>query len=343
MGFAELVADLGSGVPRGAVVEALEALARRSLLERGPGGSFTLQPVVLEYATERLVERVGGEVLAGEPVLLVRHALVKAQAKEYVRRSQERLIAQPLLEHLRTSLGSAEAVERRLLALLGAWRGRGAEEQGYGPGNVVNLLRLLRGDLRGLDLSQLALRQAYLPEVEAQDASQADAHLAEAALAEAFTYPTSVALSADGACLAAGTTMGEVCLWRVADHTLLLAAQGHSAGVVSVALGADGQLVASGGYDRTVKLWEVPSGRLLTTLQGHSGGVLGVALSVDGRLVASGSSDSSVKLWEASSGACLRTLRRDRRYERLDITGLTGVTEAQRAALLALGARDGET
>jgi hypothetical protein len=34
----------------------------------------------------------------------------------------------------------------------------------------------------------------------------------------------------------------------------------------------------------------------------------------------------------------LRTLRGDRRYERLDITGLTGVTEAQRQAMLALGA-----
>ena len=36
----------------------------------------------------------------------------------------------------------------------------------------------------------------------------------------------------------------------------------------------------------------------------------------------------------------LRTLRADRRYERLDITGLTGVNEAQRATLLALGAID---
>jgi hypothetical protein len=34
----------------------------------------------------------------------------------------------------------------------------------------------------------------------------------------------------------------------------------------------------------------------------------------------------------------LHTLRPERRYERLDITGLTGVTEAQRAALLVLGA-----
>src|SRR5205823_2778848 len=38
------------------------------------------------------------------------------------------------------------------------------------------------------------------------------------------------------------------------------------------------------------------------------------------------------------SGAYLRTLQSDRHYERLDITGLTGVTEAQRTALLALGA-----
>jgi len=44
------------------------------------------------------------------------------------------------------------------------------------------------------------------------------------------------------------------------------------------------------------------------------------------------------KLWDPNSGACLRTLRGDRRYERMDITGLTGVTDAQRAALRALGA-----
>jgi hypothetical protein len=34
----------------------------------------------------------------------------------------------------------------------------------------------------------------------------------------------------------------------------------------------------------------------------------------------------------------LRTLRPERRYERLEIAGLTGVTDAQQTALLALGA-----
>jgi WD40 repeat protein len=62
-----------------------------------------------------------------------------------------------------------------------------------------------------------------------------------------------------------------------------------------------------------------------------------VALRGDGRVLASGSIDGTVRLWDVPDGASLRMLRADRRYERLDITGLTGVTEAQRGALLALG------
>ena len=50
-----------------------------------------------------------------------------------------------------------------------------------------------------------------------------------------------------------------------------------------------------------------------------------------------------MRLWETPGGAQVRTLRAERRYERLDITGLTGITEAQRQALLTLGAVEDET
>jgi WD40 repeat protein len=73
-------------------------------------------------------------------------------------------------------------------------------------------------------------------------------------------------------------------------------------------------------------------------LEGHTGGVWGLALSADSHLVASGSEDGTVRLWNASSGTSLQVLRSARRYERVDITGVTGLTAAQRAALLGLGA-----
>jgi WD40 repeat protein len=63
-----------------------------------------------------------------------------------------------------------------------------------------------------------------------------------------------------------------------------------------------------------------------------------VALSADGQLLSSGGFDGTIRLWEASTGRWLRTLRAERRYQHLDITGLTGITAAQRTALLALGA-----
>ena len=209
---------------------------------------------------------------------------------------------------------------------------------------MVNLLRLERGDLRGLDLTHLALRQAYLAGVEAQDASLAGAHLSEAVLAEAFNFPICVALSGDGALLAAGTSAGEVWLWRVADRTPLLALEGHTGVVWGVALNADGRLLASGSGDGTVRLWEAPSGRLLATLEGHTGGVWGVALSADGRLLASGGWDGTVRLWDprsassagqgASSGGLLATLQGH-------TGGVWGVALSADGRLLASGGLDG--
>src|SRR5262249_12884071 len=144
---------------------------RRSLLERSERRSgFTLHSVVLEYVTEQLVEQIGQELRSGALERLCAQPLVKATARDYARRSQERLIAAPVLNRLIATSGSPSVAEQRLLALLAQLRTETADTQGHGPGNLANLLRLLRGDLRGLDLSRLAIRQAYLAEVDAQDA-----------------------------------------------------------------------------------------------------------------------------------------------------------------------------
>src|SRR6266545_1119405 len=226
--LAEMLAALSPRVSRGAVLEAVEELRRRSLIERAETSgavAFTLQSVVLEYVTDRLVADVADEIQRGQPLLLVEQPLIQALAKDYVRQSQERLIGAPILQQLKAHHADG-GTEQRLLRLLEGWRERAARAQDYGPGNVVNLLRLQRGHLRGLDLSRLVLRGVYLQGVEMQDANLSGALLAETVLAEAFDFPGWVTLSGDGALLAAGTTTGQVWLWRGADRRPLLAVQG---------------------------------------------------------------------------------------------------------------------
>jgi hypothetical protein len=233
---------------------------------------------------------------------------IRARAKDYVRHAQERLIAEPILRQLQANC-SPRGTEKELLRLLETWRNRPHAAQGYGPGNVLNLLRVVRGNLRGLDLSRLALREAYLAGIETQDASLTGADLSEAVLGDSFKYPTSVIMHREGTRLVAGTGTGEVWLWRVEDRTPLLVLRGHSGQVYRLALSGNERIVASGGEDGTIRLWELSAGQPLASFEAHTSGVLGVALNEDGRLMASGGLDGSVRLWDTSAERPIATLR----------------------------------
>ena len=56
--------------------------------------------------------------------------------------------------------------------------------------------------------------------------------------------------------------------------------------------------------------------------------------------MASCGDDGAIRLWDLESGEPQQTLRRDRLYERLTITGIRDFTEAQQASLRALGTFD---
>ena len=102
-------------------------------------------------------------------------------------------------------------------------RTREVDAQGYGPTNLLALLREQRGHLSGLDLSRLAMRGAYLQGVEMHDASLAGATLSETVFNEAFDILWAVAISQSGQYWAAGSRRGEVRVWREEGTTLHLA------------------------------------------------------------------------------------------------------------------------
>jgi WD40 repeat protein len=72
--------------------------------------------------------------------------------------------------------------------------------------------------------------------------------------------------------------------------------------------------------------------------EGHQETVHALKVSPDGRRLASCGDDGAIVLWDLERGQLLRTLRRDRPYERLTITGIRGLSDAQKASLCALGA-----
>ncbi|HEX6552951.1 MAG TPA: NB-ARC domain-containing protein [Ktedonobacteraceae bacterium] len=291
---------------RAQVLEALEALRRRSLLERGQQATFSLQSVVMEYLTDELGERLSEEIVLGPPKLLRQVALAQAQAKDYVRKSQVRLLVQPLLERLRAELGTDAQVEAHLLRLLAQFRREDAAKEGYGPANVITLLTALRGHLRGLDLSRLSIRGAYLQGVEMQDASLSGALLQECVFTETFDAIIAVVTSPTGQYWAAGSRRG-VWVWREAGQILHLAWQAYTDETYGLAFSQDERMLASGGLDGSVKLWDVETGTLLWS-GWQTQGTTWLAFAPDGSLLASGGHEGTVRLWDAKLGTALQEL-----------------------------------
>jgi WD40 repeat protein/transcriptional regulator with XRE-family HTH domain len=294
-------------VLRAQLLEALEALRRRSLLERGQQASFSLQSVVMEFLTDVLGERLAEEIVLGNPGQLRRLALEQAQAKDYVREIQVRLLVRPLTLRLRAELGADALVEAHLLRLLAQFRAEDAATQGYGPANVLSLLKALRGHLRGLDLSRLAIRGAYLQGFDMQDATLAGAVMRECVFSEDFDAITAVAISRIGRYWAALSRRGEMRVWREEGKLLHRAWQAHTNTTLALAFSPNEHTLASGSEDGSVKLWNVASSALLWS-GWHTKVTLCLAFSPDGSLLASGSQDGSVRLWEASLGTPLEDI-----------------------------------
>ncbi len=290
---------------RGALLEALDGLLRRSLVE-SRGDRFTLQPVVMEYLTDRFVQQVCQELAEEQIGLLMSHALIKAQAKDYVRESQVRLILRLVAQWL-LAIGKA-ALEAKCKRLLSFLHETHSGQSGYAAGNVLNLLIELGIDLRGYDFSHLAVWQAYLQEAPLQEVNFAHANLATSVFTDTFAGILWMTLSRSGKLAAAVTIGNEIRVWQVPGGTPLITCPGHDEWVYAVAFSPDEQTLASCGDDQTIRIWDARTGECLKALRGHNGLIWSVAFSPDEQTLASCGDDQTIRLWDARTGECLKVL-----------------------------------
>jgi len=326
--------DIVSAVQSLELPEVLESLRRRSLIESRMG-MFTQQPMVMEYMTDQLIEQVCEEITTGQISLFRSHSLLKAQAKDYVRDAQIRLIVKPVIDQLLTKFESKSNVEGQLRLILSTLQERSPLQPGYTSGNILNLLCQLQIDLSSYDFSNLNVWQAYLQGVNLHQANFAHSDLAKSVFSKTFGSILSVSFSLDGKILSAVDTTGETHLWQVANVKQLLSWKGQTDWVRAIAFSQDGQILASASCSsHALTIYEVTTGQCLKTFHGHTSRVGSVAFSRDSQTLASGSDDGTLKLWSVITGECLRTLQAQSNW----VTSLTFSPDGQ---VLASGSNDG--
>lgn len=347
--IAELVEDIVPAVSRHRVLDTLESLSWRSLIET-QSGCYTLQPVVMEYVTNRFTEHITTELETATLDLFLRYALIKTTVSDYIRDSQRRLILQPIADQLCQTFPAQKSLEQQIIDLLNVLRSDTVQPSDYGGGNLINLCCFLEIGLSHCDFSGLTIRHGYFSKAKLHNVNMADASLIHTVFTHTFSSILSVAFSPDYRWLAAGDSNGQLRVWRTSDYQCLFTVQGHKDWAKAIAFSPDGQKLASGGddtfiriwdiqsgqllqmleghenyvqtiafqsheilisgsHDYTIKIWNIQTGKVIQTLEGHDGPVRSVAVSPDKRMFATGSSDCSVKLWNFVTGTCLATLR----------------------------------
>jgi hypothetical protein len=196
--LSELREDIVSLASPPKLIEALESLVRRSLIEK-VARSFTLQNVVMEYMTDRLIEQISEEIRKEKFELFNSHALIKATAKDYVRESQIRLTLKPVADKL------TREQTQNIVSIL---RNQAENSTGYATANIINMLVHLKTNLCSYDFSNLMIKQAYLQGVNLRGVNFADSEITNSVFTEPFGSVETVAFSPDGKLLVVGDTDG---------------------------------------------------------------------------------------------------------------------------------------
>ncbi len=156
----------------------------------------------------------------------------------------------------------------------------------------------------------------------------------------------SIAFRADGKQLVSGSEDGTVRIWDLKSGQCESVfqdrpAQGHSKAdrIASVAFSPNGDRIASGGVDQTVKVWNLKTGDC-EILRGHCDRIWSVKFNRNGSMIASGSEDQTVRLWNVETGECVKVLQKPQPYDGMNIANVSGITNAQKTTLKALGAID---
>lgn len=147
-----------------------------------------------------------------------------------------------------------------------------------------------------------------------------------------------LAFSRSGRLLASSDRDGTVHLWDTETGELLQRLPRAGGSVSALMFSADEKILVSSNEDQLLQQWNIQTGQLLPGRSLPNEANSALAFSADGEMLASGSLHGTINLWQVTSGNLAQKFQIIRPYEGMQIAGVTGLTEAQKATLVALGA-----
>jgi WD40 repeat protein len=188
---------------------------------------------------------------------------------------------------------------------------------GFGPWNIVEVWKEVRGELSGAELSELDLSRVVLNGTHCCRFFKNDylaANFDGSLLHEVNIFPqghyenvSSTMYSGDGEKILSASYDCTIKEWDVESGQCLMTFTGHTDWVNSALYSGDGEKILSASEDNTIKEWDVASGKCLKTFTGHTDRVNSALYSGNGKKILSASEDNTIKEWDVASGKCLKT------------------------------------
>ncbi|KAF3889273.1 MULTISPECIES: NB-ARC domain-containing protein [Nostocales] len=153
----DLINDIIPTVSKVDLLEALEGLIRRSLLEMQLG-QYTLQPLIMEYVKNHIIEQVFTELKTKQLNFFMSYALEKNTVKDIEKTREEKLILHAIADSFHTSFPSQKAQEQQIQEILEVLLDQDKKLLYYGGSNLMNLCQYLQIDTTRYEFDRLNIQ-----------------------------------------------------------------------------------------------------------------------------------------------------------------------------------------